>query len=231
MQSRIYLLVIVFAAGMVAAMAEETKTNAAPGVGGVAVPPPVAAPSPAVPAAANGAKTPAAGTLTPTSPVPIQPKITATPRMSSSEGAATGDTRIVTNPPPPASAVTEMAKPPGDISSTPTSTVPAEADVPVAVPATNVVALPPEISGIDRKSTLLIGGAILVVAGGLAIFMWRRARVVSHGSLISSALNLVQSDDKTDDRAEEKAGEKSEAGTEVIGKPKAEEKKFPPPMN
>ena len=219
MKARIYILVIVFAAGMVAALAQETKTNAAPGAG--VVPPPVAVPATSAPAAVKEVKPPAAGTSTPTSPIPVQPKTATTPRMSSPESTATGHKEMATNPPPVAPATAEDARP-LDEGPTPTNAASAETEVnPAAVP--NAGTPSPETSGIDLKTTLLIGGAILVVAGGLAGFMWRRANLVSHGSLISSALSLTKYDDKTDDKVEEKPAEEPEA--------KKEEKKFPPPMN
>jgi hypothetical protein len=230
MKARTYLWVMVFAAGWVTASAQEIKTNAVPGAAEVASPPPATAPATSTPAVAKEAKPPAVGIPTPASPVPTQPKITTTPRMASAEGAVTSHKELVTNPPPAAAAVPEEVKPPGEGVTTPTNAAPAETET-SATATPNATAPPPESSGLDRKTTLLIGAAILLVAGGLAFFMWRRASVVSHGSLISSALSLTKYDDKN----EEKAGEKGEAGTEVTRKaetePKKEEKIFPPPMN
>ena len=232
MKARVYLLVVVFAASLVTAWAQEAKTNAVPAAGEAVAPPVTAAPATSAPAAVKEAKPSAVGTSTPASSIPGQPKIATTPRMSTSEGTGTGHKEILTNPPPPAVPATEGVKPSDDLSMTPTSAAPVEAEVTPASPP-EPAAPPPEGAGLDRKTALLIGGAIVLVAGGLAFWMWRRANIVSHGSLISSALNLVKYDEKTEDRTEdkneEKPGEKSEAGTEVIGKP--EEKKFPPPMN
>ena len=234
MKARIYILVIVLAAGMLSAWAQEAKTNAAPAAGEVAAPPPVTAPATSAPAVPKEPKPPASGSVAPASPVPAQPKTSATPRMSSSESSGAGHKEVVTNPPPSAATVTGEVKPAVETSSTPTSAVPAEAEAnPAASP--NAATSPPESSGLDRKTALLIGAAILLVAGSLAVFMWRRASVGSHGSLISSAMLVTKYDDKADDKSEEKTGEKSDDGTEVVAKPapesKKEEKKFPPPMN
>jgi hypothetical protein len=120
---------------------------------------------------------------------------------------------------------------------TPTNAVPAEGEGAAAV--TPNAAPPPENSGLDRKTALIIGAAILLVAGGLAFFMWRRASIVSHGSLISSAMKVTKYEDKVDEKVEDDAGdqveEKNEPGTEMTSEPepeaKKEEKIFPPPMN
>lgn len=148
MKAWIYILIIVFAAGSVTALAEET--NAAPGTNDAAAPPPSTAPP---------------------MPAPVAPK---------------------------------EVKPPEDVPSTPTSAVPADAGVTPSVQPSNATAPPPESSGIDRKPALLVGGLILVVAGGLAIFMWRQASVATHGSLITGALRRVESELKNDDKSGEK---------------------------
>ncbi len=226
MKARIYILAIILAAGRLAVLAEEAKTNDAAGATAPAVPPTATAPPPSTPAAAKEAKPLAAASSTATNPVPVQPKITTTPRMSSPESTGTIQKEMVTNSPPTASTMTEAATSPDNVSAMSTSGVPVEADATTAPPP-NAVAPPPERSRIDRKSSLLLGGAILVVAGGLAGLMWRRSNAISHGSLISSALQLVKYDEKN----EEKPAEKGEAGTEVVSKPRTEVKKFPPPMN
>jgi hypothetical protein len=234
MKARIYLLLTVLAAGMVTASAQETKTNAVPAAGEVAAPPAVTVPATSAPAVAKEPKSTAGGALTPASPAPAQPKTSTTPRMSSAENIGSGHKDMGTNPPSPVGPVTEEAKPPADASLTPTGAVPAEAEA-APGPSPNPASPPAEGSGLDRKTALLIGGAILLVAGGLAFFMWRRANMVSHGSLITSAMHVTRYDDKNDDKVEDKTGETSEAGTEVMDKPeteaKPEEKKFPPPMN
>lgn len=224
MKARIYILVVVLAASasLISAWAQEAKTNGAPVAGESAAPPPN------VPAAPK----PAAGGIPGANPAPVQPKANPTPRMSS-EPAVPGHKETTTNPLPPAVTAPEASKPTEEAS---TNAAPSETET---TSATTPSVPAPEGSGLDRKTTLIIGAAILVVAGGLAIFMWRRASLSSHGSLISSALTLTKfdekADEKADDKNEEKAGEKSETGTETMTKaevePKKEEKIFPPPMN
>jgi hypothetical protein len=53
---------------------------------------------------------------------------------------------------------------------------------------TNTVALTPEDSGLGSGGALAVGGAFLVVAGGLAVFMLRRSRKNSHTSLITRSI-------------------------------------------
>ena len=102
---------------------------------------------------------------------------------------------------------------------------PAEADGTVAPPPANATP-PSESSGINNMEALAIGAAILVVAGGVAFFMWRRSGTAPHGSLITSAMNELKNTAKNEDKDEDKREEKYEE------KPieKKEEKKFPPPM-
>jgi hypothetical protein len=234
MKARIHILVILFTAGLVTAWAQEAKTNAAPAAGEAAAPPPVTVPATSAPAAAKEPRPPVSGTVTPASPVPVQPKIAPTPRMTSAESIGTGHKEMVTNPPNAAAPVSEEVKPPVEASATPTNAVPAETEATPAAPS-NAAAPPPEGSGLESKTALIIGGAILLVAGGLAYFMWRRASIVSHGSLISSAMQVAKHDEKNEEKNDDKPEGKSEAGTEVVSKPepdsKKEEKKFPPPMN
>jgi hypothetical protein len=88
-----------------------------------------------------------------------------------------------TNPPPltatstPAPAVASEARPPVVVPLAQTSAVPAQLTIaPALLPRTNAITPPPESSGPGHKGTLAMGMAFLVVAGGLAFFMLRRAR-------------------------------------------------------
>jgi hypothetical protein len=84
--------------------------------------------------------------------------------------------------PPPAPKL-EVTSPPPVV---PTNPVSAQAKI--TTTQTNAVALPTEDSGFGSGGELAIGGAFLVVAGGLAIFMLRRSRKNVHASLITQAL-------------------------------------------
>ncbi len=233
MKARIYLLVVVLAvsASLISAWAQEAKTNGAPVAGESAASPPSSVPATSAPAAPKPA---AGGIPVAANPAPVQPKVNSSPRMSS-ETAGPSHKETATNPPPPVVPAPEAPKPPEEASSNAASSE--TENTSAATPSASVPA--PEGSGLDRKTTLIIGAAILVIAGGLAFFMWRRASLSSHGSLISSALSLTKfdekADDKADDKNEDKAGEKGETGTEMTSKaevePKKEEKIFPPPMN
>ena len=167
MKARIYLLVVVLAvsASLISAWAQETKTNGAPVAGESAAPPP-----PNVPAAPK----PAVGGIPAANPAPVQPKVSSSPRMSS-ETAVTSHKETATNPPSPAVTAPEAPKSSEEASTN--AVTPETETTAAATPSANVPA--PEGSGLDRKTTLIIGAAILVVAGGLAIFMWRRASLSS----------------------------------------------------
>jgi len=84
--------------------------------------------------------------------------------------------------PPPAPKL-EVTNPPPVV---PTNPVSVQAKI--STTQTNAVALPTEDSGFGSGGELAIGGAFLVVAGGLAIFMLRRSRKNVHASLITQAL-------------------------------------------
>jgi hypothetical protein len=219
MKAWIYICAMVLAAGGVMVLADEPRTNAAPGT----------------PAGTGRAAVPPPATSTPTNPAPAQPKIIATPRTSNavtpSESSGTGHKGALTNPPSltttstPAPAVASEVKSPDDAALMSTSAVPAEAEGTVAPPPANATP-PSESSGINNMEALAIGAAILVVAGGVAFFMWRRSGTAPHGSLITSAMNELKNTAKNEDKDEDKREEKYEE------KPieKKEEKKFPPPM-
>jgi hypothetical protein len=53
---------------------------------------------------------------------------------------------------------------------------------------TNTLALSSENSGLGSSGALAVGGAFLVVAGGLIVFMMRRSRKNSHASLITRSM-------------------------------------------
>jgi len=52
----------------------------------------------------------------------------------------------------------------------------------------NAMALPQEDSGLGSGGALAVGGALLVAAGGLVVFMMRRSRKNSHASLITRTM-------------------------------------------
>jgi hypothetical protein len=191
MKAWIYICTIIFAAGMVTASTDETKTNpqndattGASNTNEVAVPPPMAAP-----AVTNQVKPPAIVPLMQTSTVPVQSNITAAPLTP---------TKTVVPLPmaatsAPAPAVTNEMKPPAVAPLEQTNAVSAQTNV-TAEPLTptNAAAPPPESSGISHKGVWAGGVAFLAVVGGLAIFMWRRSHATSQGSLITSAMNENQ---------------------------------------
>ena len=89
----------------------------------------------------------------------------------------------LTNPPPmvitstPAPVITNEVKPPDEVPLMQTSAVPAQPEI-SAMPltTTNAIAPPPESSKTGHKGALAVGAAFLAAAGGLAVFMFRRAR-------------------------------------------------------
>ena len=176
---------------MMMVLAQETKTNtptSATNASEVAVPPPTTTPVPA-PAVAKEGRPPAIAPLTKTSTVPIQPNITAAPPKPAKVVAPVPMTATSA----PAPAIANEVKPPAVVPLMETSAVPAQPEI-TAEPltSTNAAAPPPESSGTDRKGFWAGGVAVLVVVGGLAIFMWRRSHAASQGSLISSAMNEDQ---------------------------------------
>jgi cobalamin biosynthesis Mg chelatase CobN len=211
MKAWIYICAIVLVAGRVMVLAEEPKTNTAPGT---------AIPSPA--------------TSTPTNPAPAQPKITTVPRTPNAvtPSETGGHKGALTNPPTAstfAPAVTNEARSPDETSLTPTSAVPAEAVSTTPLPPTNATP-PSESSGISNLAALAVGLVILVLAIGLAFFMWRRSHAFPHGSLITSAMNELKHSGKNEDKDEEKHEEKQEETPIETPAEKKPEKKFPPPM-
>jgi hypothetical protein len=88
----------------------------------------------------------------------------------------------LTNPLPmvitstPAPVITNEIKPPDEVLLMRTGAVPAQLTIaPALLPRTNAITPPPESPGIGRKGALIIGVAFL--AGGLAVFMFRRTRM------------------------------------------------------
>jgi hypothetical protein len=217
MKAWIYICAIVFAAGMVTALADETNTptgattNLPANTNEVAVPLPMTATSAPAPAIVHKVKPPVVVplTLTKTSAVPAQSNITA---------ALLTTTNTITPPPMTTStsapAVAGEVRPPEDVSLIQTSAVPAQSNI--------TAAPPPESSGTGRKGVLAIGVAFLAVVGGLTVFMLRRSHKADHASLITRAMNEGKDEDKDTGKHEEKPEEKKPE--------KEEDKKFPPPM-
>jgi hypothetical protein len=196
MKAWIYIYTLVFAAGMVTALADETKTNtqtsdaiSTHNTNEVAVPPPMAATSAPAPAVAKEVRPPAVVPLLQTSAVPVQSHIPAAPLTPTNAVAPLP----ITATSAPAPAATNEVKPPVVASLAETSAVPVQSNITVEPPTpTNAAAPPPESSGIGRKGVWAGGVAFLAVVGGLAIFMWRRSHATSQVSLITSAMNEDQ---------------------------------------
>jgi len=211
MKARIYIYAIVFAAGMLTAPADETKTNTQTGATNslpantnqVAVPPPMIATSAPAPAVVRKVKPPVVVPLAQTSTVSAQ---------SNSAAASLTTTNAIILPPTNISTSTSAVA--GEVSLIQTSAVPAQSNIPTAPPT--------ESSGMRWKGTLAISVAILAVAGGLAVFMLRRPGKADHASLITRAMDEHKDEHKDEDKHEEKPEEKPED--------KKEPQKFPPPM-
>jgi hypothetical protein len=101
-----------------------------------------------------------------------------------------------TNPPPmvitstPAPVVINEVKPPDEVPLRQTSAVPAQPEI-TAVPLTTTNAIappPPESSKTGHKGALAVGAAFLAAAGGLAVFMFRRARKTGGDNPIDSSM-------------------------------------------
>jgi len=203
MKAWIYIYAIVFAAGMLTALADETKTNTQTGetmsipanTNEVAVPPPMTATSAPAPVVAHKVKPPVVVPLMQTSAVPAQPNITAAPLTT---------TNVIT--PPLMITSTSAPAVTGEVSLMQTNAVPAESNI--------TAAPPPESSGIGRKGVLAISVAFLAVVGGLTVFVLRRQRTADHASLITRAMSEDKDTGKHEDKHEDKQ----------------EDKKFPPPM-
>ena len=89
---------------------------------------------------------------------------------------------VMTNPPP---AKVESNPPlPAESLSSPTNAVPPS----VAKVQTNVVALPEDNTDLSRNGALAIGAALLVAAGVLVVFVFRRSRQTGRGSLITRSM-------------------------------------------
>jgi hypothetical protein len=189
MKAWICIYTIIFAAGMVTALADETKTNTqtdattgTPNTNAVAAPPPMAAP-----AVTNEVKLPIIAPLMQTSAVPVQSNVTVVPRTPTntvfpSPMAATSA---------PAPAVANELKPPVVAPLEQTSAVPAQTKITnEPLTPTNAAAPPPESSGTGHTGVL--AGGVVILAGVLGFFMWRRSHAASQGSLITSAMNENQ---------------------------------------
>jgi uncharacterized membrane protein len=211
MKARIHIYAIVFAAGMLTALADETKTNTQTGattsgpanINQVAVPPPMTATSAPAPAVFRKVKPPAVVPLTQTSAVPAQ---------SNSTAAFLATTNAIIPPPTNASASASAVT--GEESLMQTNAVPVQSNI--------TAAPPPESSEISWKGALAMSVAILAVAGGLVVFMLRRLGKADHASLITRAMSERKDEDKDAGKHEEKHEEKREE--------KKETQKFPPPM-
>ena len=207
MKAWIYIYAIVFAAGMVTVLADETNTQTGEtmsipaNTNEVAVPPPMTATSAPAPAVAHKVKPPVVVPLMQTSVVPAQPNITAAPLTT---------TNAITLPPMTTStsapAVAGEVRPPEDVSLMQTGAVPAQSKITAAPPS--------ESSGIGRSGVLAISVAFLVVVGGLTVFMLRRSRNADHASLITRAMSENKDEHKDTGKHEDKK----------------EDKKSPPPM-
>jgi hypothetical protein len=189
MKAWICIYAIVFAAGMLTALAEETNTqtgattNIPANNNGLAVPPPMTATSAPAPVVAHKVKPPVVVPLTQTSAVPAQTNITAASlTMSTSAPAVAGDESLMQ-----------------------TSAVPAQSDITAAPPA--------ESFGTGRKGVWAISVAFLAVAGGLTVFLLRRSGKTDHASLITRAMSESKDEDKHEEKPEEKQGD-----TKVIKK-------------
>jgi hypothetical protein len=212
MKAWIYIYAVVFAAGMLTASADETKTNMQTGAttnppantnaNVVAVPPPTAtttsAPAPAI---VHKVKPPTVVPLTQTSAVPVRSNVIAAPLTTTTTNAIT---------PPPMTISTSAPAITSVVSLLPSNAIPAQSNI--------TTAPPPESSGTGRKGVLAISVVFLAVVGGLAVFLLRRSGKADHASLITRAMSEHKDEDKDTGKHEEKPEEKKET------------KKFPPPM-
>ena len=199
MKARIYIYAIVFAAGMLTALADEPKTNTQTGAttstpantNEVAVPPTMTATSAPAPAVVRKMKLPAVVPLTQTSAVPAQLTSPQRPDNDKCHHPAADDHINVRTRGCRRSGTAER------MSLTQTSAVPAQSNI--------TTAPPPESSGIGWKGALAISVAILAVAGGLVVFMLRRPGKADHASLITRAM----SEHKDEHKDEGKTGGKA----------------------
>ena len=209
MKAWIYIYAIVFTAGMLTVLADETETNPPAGAttsipantNEVAVPLPVTATSAPAPAVVHKMKPPVVVPLTKTSAVPAQSNITAASLTATNAIAPSPITTSTSAP-----VVAGEERPAKDMSLMQTGAVPAQSNI--------TAAPPPESSGIGRKGVLAISVAFLVVVGGLTVFMLRRSRNADHASLITRAMSENKDEHKDTGKHEDKK----------------EDKKSPPPM-
>jgi hypothetical protein len=189
MKAWICIYTIAFAAGMVTALAGETKTNmqtdattGAPNTNAADILPPLAAP-----VVTNEVKLPIVAPMLQTSAVPVQSNITATPRTPTKTIVPLPMTATSA----PAPVVANGMKPPVVAPLEQTSAVPAQTEITHEPQTpTNAAAPPPESSGTGHTGVL--AGGVVILAGVLGIFIWRRSHAASQGSLITSAMNENQ---------------------------------------
>jgi len=131
----------------------------------------------------------------PPAPAPKPALTNAPPREPANAPPATNAVENVkTNPPPPA-----VPPKPTNAPVTAPANVAVQTNAPVMPPSnpvvravvtpTNAAAPAPGNSGLSSKRALLIGAAFLILAGALAVLMWRRASRSDHSSLITRSMN------------------------------------------
>ena len=164
MKAWIYIYTIVLAAGMVTALADETKTNTQTGATTstpqhqrVAVPPPMPAPR-----SDQRVKPPAVVPLMQTSAVPVQSNITLPTDTDECHYPIAHDRTSA-----PAPAVTNEMKPPAVAHWNKPAPFPLKPNITKPATPTNAAAPPPESSGIGHKGVW--AGGVVILAGGL----WR----------------------------------------------------------
>ena len=132
---------------------------------------PTNAPAPPGPPRASGPSLIIVGTTITNRVPPPAPKPPPVPKPA----LTNPPTPVITSTPAPV--VTNVVKPPAVVPPTQTSAVPAQPKI-AAAPLTTTNAISPRSDNIEisRKSAFAMGAAFLAVAGGLAVFMFRRAR-------------------------------------------------------
>jgi len=209
MKTWVNLCAIVLAAGVITGSAQ-TAAGTAVNTNEAVAPPSAPAPGPAP------------------APVPALPKVTPPPRTPVAPAPAPESHKVVETNPPPAPVM--EVKPAEEEPAMPTNAVSTEGEGAAATPPANAGA-PTEGSGIGHLSALLIGLVILLLGGGVGFYIWSRSGVVSHGSLITSAMNELKKNPPGEDKDEDKI---IEPPADKPAEPREEKKKleikFPPPM-
>lgn len=164
------------------------------------LPPPPAPPAPAKAVAAPaprpatpvppliiiGPKPGASASVPPAGPPPAKPPAAVSNNVPAVPPAAMAPAAIATNS--SAQPVAEESHPP--LAATEVATnPPAEVAAMTHLPSTNALAAP--VADVEARSNtgLIIGGGLLVLAGGLLIFTWHHFHGAARGSLISGAMN------------------------------------------